>query len=88
MLAKHREPLLKGKAQYSWLPCSNKFRLGACDIANIIYFLNKTSYLKEEVNRTKPFPLVSVPCPASQLFSTNWDLYNKTFYSSNLQIKV
>jgi hypothetical protein len=33
-----REALLKGKAQHSWPPCTNKFRLTSFDIANIIYF--------------------------------------------------
>jgi len=49
-----KESLLKGKAQYSWPPAvtSTKFRSTASDTANIIYFLYKTSYLNEEVNRT------------------------------------
>ncbi len=42
-----REPLLKGKAQYSWPPCTNSFRSAAFDIGN------KTSYLNEEVNGTE-----------------------------------
>ncbi len=49
-----REPLLKGKAQYYWPPCIASFD-------QLIFY--KTSYLNEEVNCTKPFPSVSVPCP-------------------------
>ncbi len=37
----YRETLLKGKAQYSWLPCTNLFRL-----VFIIYFLTKQATLK------------------------------------------
>ncbi len=38
------------------------FRLAPFCIENIIYVCYKTSYLKEEVNCTEPFPLVSIPC--------------------------
>ncbi len=48
--------LLKGKAQYTWTPCVLQFKLAAFDIANIINFFYKTSYLNEEVNRTEPSP--------------------------------
>ncbi len=41
----NREPLLKGKAQYSWPPRINSFRLAAFDIENIIYFLTKQASL-------------------------------------------
>ncbi len=34
-----KEPLLKGKDQYSWPPCTNYFRSAAFDKVNIIYFL-------------------------------------------------
>jgi hypothetical protein len=36
------------------------FRAATFDIANIIYFFYKTSYLNEEVNCTVPSPSVSV----------------------------
>ncbi len=38
-LNKMREFLLKGKAWYSWPPCTNWFGAAAFDNANIIYFL-------------------------------------------------
>jgi len=57
-----REPLMKGKAQYSWPPCTNLLRLAPFYIENIIYICYKTSYLNEEVNGTEPSPSVSVPC--------------------------
>jgi len=56
-----REPLLMGKAQYSWHPCTDWFKSAAFENANITHFFTKTSYLNEE-NRTKPSPSVSVPC--------------------------
>jgi hypothetical protein len=40
-----REPLLKGKTQYNWPPYTNKFRLAAFAIENIIYFLTKRATL-------------------------------------------
>jgi len=39
------EPLLKGKAQYSWPPCINQFRLVSFNIANIIYAFTKQGTL-------------------------------------------
>ncbi len=48
--------LLKGKDQYNWPPCTNKFRSTAFYSENIIYLFYKTSYLNEEVNCTEPFP--------------------------------
>ncbi len=57
----YREPLLKGKAQYSWAPCTNKFRSGGFHIENIIYLWYKTSYLNEEVNCIEPSPSARVP---------------------------
>jgi hypothetical protein len=40
-IARTREPLLKGKAQYSWPPCSNPFRW-AHSIKKILFtFLTK-----------------------------------------------
>jgi hypothetical protein len=46
-----KEPLLKGKSQYIWPPCTNLFRSAAFDIENVISFY-RTSYLHEEVNCT------------------------------------
>ena len=37
------------------------YRPNAFDIANIIYYIYKTSYLNEEVKCTEPSPSVSVP---------------------------
>ncbi len=54
-----REPLLKEKAQYSWLPCTNRFRLADFDISHITLLQNKL--FNEEVNRTVPSLTVSVP---------------------------
>ncbi len=51
-----RETLLKGKAQYSSPPCTNLFRSAPFCIENVIYILNKTRYLNEEVNCTEPSP--------------------------------
>jgi hypothetical protein len=50
------EPLLNGKAKYHLPPCINLF-----SVDTSIYVFYKTSYLNEEVNRTEPSPLVSVP---------------------------
>ncbi len=55
------EALCKGKAQYSWYPCTNLFRPTAFYIQNIINLCYKTSYLNEEVNCTEPSPSASVP---------------------------
>ena len=56
-----RETLLNGKAQYSWPPCTNLSRSATFYIENIIYIINKTGYLNEEVNCTKPSPSLSIP---------------------------
>ncbi len=48
-----REVLLKGKDQYSWPPCTNKFRSAPFNIEKIINIFYKTSYLNEEVNCTE-----------------------------------
>ena len=62
-----REPLLKGKAQHCWFPCTNLFRSAAFDIANLIYIFTKQPTL--EMNCTEPSPSVSVPwCAHSFLF--------------------
>ncbi len=42
-----REPLLKGKASYSWPPCTNYFRSAAFDTSNIIYLLtNQANFMR------------------------------------------
>ncbi len=41
----NREPLMKGKAQYSWPPRTNLFRLTAFENASIIYFATKQTSL-------------------------------------------
>jgi hypothetical protein len=72
-----REVLLKGKAQYSWPPCTTLFRSAPFYIENIISYLN-------EVNCTEPSPSVSVPCsrllswpPTPTYFRIHWltDVY-------------
>ncbi len=55
------EVLLRGKAQYSWPPCTNQFRSAPFYIENVMDLFYKTSYLNEEVNCTKPSLLVSIP---------------------------
>jgi len=55
------KPYWKGKAQYSWPPCANYFISDAFDIEKHYLWFYKTSHLIEEVNRTEPSPLVSVP---------------------------
>jgi len=40
-----REPLLKGKVQYSWPPSTNSFRSAAFDLANIIHIFTKQATL-------------------------------------------
>jgi hypothetical protein len=56
-----RKVLLKGKTQYGWPPCTNRFRSAPLYIENIINLFYKTSYLNEEVNCTEPSPLVRIP---------------------------
>jgi len=36
---------MKGKAKYSWPPCTKKFESAAFEIENIIYFLTKWASL-------------------------------------------
>jgi hypothetical protein len=62
------ETLLKGKAQYSWPPCTNLFRPAPFYIENIIYIINKTSNLNEEVNRTE-LPLSQYSLILPKIFS-------------------
>ncbi len=62
--------VLKGKAQYTWSPCTNLFRSAPFYIEHIIYIFNKTTYLNEDVNRTDSSPSVSIPWFKSNLSST------------------
>jgi hypothetical protein len=39
------EPLLKGKIQYNWPPCTNLFKTAVFNIANTIYFLTSQAIL-------------------------------------------
>jgi hypothetical protein len=65
---KHLLILLKGKAKYSWPPCTRLFRSGAFYIANVLQ--------NKEVNRTEPSTSLSVPlliqffCPFQTLLNT------------------
>ncbi len=59
--ASSMEPLLKGKDQYRWSPCTNYFRLANFDTENILCLCYKTNYFNEEVNCTEPFLSISVP---------------------------
>jgi hypothetical protein len=56
-----REPLLKGKHQYSSAPCIKYFRAAALDNANIYLLFYKTGYLNEETYCTELSISVSVP---------------------------
>ncbi len=57
-----RNPLLRGRGQYSKPPRTNQFRSVAVYIETVIYLIHKTNYPNEEFNGTKTFPLISVPC--------------------------
>ncbi len=54
--------LTEEKAQYSWPPCTTNFRSAPLYFEITTYLFYKTSYLREEVNCTEPFPSVSVLC--------------------------
>ncbi len=47
-----RESFLKGKDQYSWPPCANKFRSGAFKNENMVFLFYKATYVNKEVSRT------------------------------------
>jgi len=86
----NREPLLEGTDHYGWPPCANQLRSVSFDIAIIIFLFYKTAYLNEEVNRTEPFPSVSVPCcnlPLSKnrSHSRHLDQCYKHFYDCKLR---
>jgi len=53
-----KESLPKGKAQYNWPPWFDELLL----ILQTLWFFYRTSYLNEEVNRTKPSRPVRIPC--------------------------
>jgi hypothetical protein len=53
-----REPLLKGKAQCGWPPCTYSFQSAAFYIAIILYFLNKQIIL---IRRSTVLGLPSIP---------------------------
>ncbi len=61
-VAFNREPLLKGKAQYNWPPCTNYFQSAAFDNANIFYFFVKQATLVRRSTVHEPFLPVRVPC--------------------------
>jgi hypothetical protein len=66
-----RETWLKEKAQYSWSPCTNLFKLAPFYIEYIIYIFNKTRYLNEKVNCIEPPPSLSIPWLCYKLWSRN-----------------
>ncbi len=59
------------KHEYSWRPCTYKFRSAAFKIENIIYSFAKQATPNEEVNSYEPFPSVSVP--VADLIRRLWD---------------
>jgi hypothetical protein len=56
-----REAYYKGKAQYSWPPCTYWFRSAPFYIENIIYLSYKTTCLNVVVNCIEPSRSVSIP---------------------------
>ncbi len=70
-MERDKEPLLKGKAQYGWPPCTNQFRSVAFDIANIIYSFTKgvTVMRRSIVLSLLPFQLVF---PGKRHHRQNW----------------
>jgi hypothetical protein len=52
-------------------------------IENMIYFLNKTTNLNEEVNCTESSPLISIPYPRWQLSGVNYVLKFADFLLQN-----
>jgi hypothetical protein len=72
-----REPLLKGKAQDSWSPCTNHFRSAAFDNARKIFFFTRQAYLrKRSAVQSLPLQLV-FPCVTvfGWCFFTNFILH-------------
>ncbi len=54
-----REVLLKGKAQYSWPPCTNQFRSQPFHIENISYFFTKqTTLMRRSIVLSLPLQLM------------------------------
>ncbi len=62
-----RKLLLKGKAQYSWPPCTNLFTLDAFDIEKIIFY---KKIIRRLTVLTEPSPSVSVPCTRCRYFDS------------------
>ncbi len=56
-----RDPLLKGKAQYSWPPCTYQFRSVTFLNWNYFCLFYKKGYPNKEVNGTDPSLSISVP---------------------------
>jgi hypothetical protein len=53
--------LTKGKSSVQFTPLYQLVRLAPISVENIIYLFYKTSYLSEEVNCSKPSPLLRLP---------------------------
>ncbi len=68
--------LLKGKAQYGGHPCTIQFTSAPC---HIIYLLQKTSYLNEEVNCTEPFLSASIPCTDDKKMTKSLEFFFQKF---------
>ncbi len=83
-----REPLLKGKTQYSLTPCTDKFRWAAFDIATINLLFYNTRYLNEEVNCTEPSPSVSVPCIRKDCFQVKSNLLTDSRFTTHMNIMI
>jgi hypothetical protein len=69
---KTRESLLKGKAQYGWPPCINKFRSAHFHVERIIYNCCKTSYLMRR-STVLSLPIRLMFSTVDLLVSTNLD---------------
>ncbi len=67
-----RDSLLKGKDQFDLPSYTNKFRSAALQNETIFFLFFKTTYSNEEVNCTKPFPSVRLPC----MYYETFNLYN------------
>ncbi len=78
-----REPLLKGKAQYSWPTSTYYLIIEAFDIANIFYFMYKTNYPNEEVMK-QSLPL-QLEFPGFMITYVAY-VYDRHFYFFNNKI--
>jgi hypothetical protein len=63
-----REPLLKGKAQYSWPPCIYKFISAAFDTENFIYYFTKQVTLTRRATFTYRSPPPMFPERANFMY--------------------